>query len=43
MATCAEPKVMAHLVSLALDTDPLANLRSEFEVEVASHAYWFSL
>ena len=43
MATGATSWAMAHLVSLAPDTDPLANLRSEFEVEVASRAFGFCL
>lgn len=41
MATSAASGAPAHLGFLAVDTDPLASLRSEFEVEVAGHALGF--
>jgi len=37
------PRALVHFLSLAPDTDPLANLRSEFEVEVLVHAFASSL
>ncbi len=40
MATDVTPRSLVHLFSLALDTDPMANLRSEFEVEVPGHAFF---
>ena len=41
MAISATSGALAHLVFLGVDTDPLASLRSEFEVEVSSHAFGF--
>jgi len=39
MATGAASRALVHLVSLSKDTDPLASLRSEFEVEVPDHDF----
>jgi len=43
MATGAASRALAQFISLALDTDPLASLRSEFEIEVADYAFGFYL